>query len=67
MGFWATVWVVLMVLWLVLGCYAGWTTIPPGTPGGPVVHLGPVLGYTLLPWACVAILGYLILGGGGIR
>jgi len=53
MSFWPTVFVCLMILWLVLGIYVGYE---PAKPYGAV-------GTTLLPWACVAILGALVLGG----
>jgi hypothetical protein len=51
MGFWAVVWVVLMVLWLFGGCYLTWD---PNRPHG--------IGSTLLPWVCVAILGAMVFG-----
>lgn len=50
------VFVVLMLLWLFLGCYTGW-------PAGGNPPIGPLLGTTLLPWLCVAILGYIVLTG----
>ena len=40
--------------WLVFGIYWGWD---PGKPYG--------LGNTLIPWACVAILGYCFFAGIG--
>lgn len=50
---WMVVFVVLMVLWLAWGFYA----VPwRDNPGG--------LGGTLIPWACVAILGWQMFGGG---
>lgn len=52
MGLWATVWVVLMVLWLFFGAYWTWD---PAKPAG--------LGNTLIPWICVAILGAILFGG----
>jgi hypothetical protein len=55
MSFWAVVFIVLMIVWLLGGCYVG-----RGRP-----DYGPsILGYTILLWACVAILGYIILGAG---
>lgn len=50
MSFWAVVFIVLMLFWLVFGCYWGWE---PARPVG--------IGTTILPWACVAILGYIVL------
>lgn len=55
MSFLAVVYVVLMILWLFFGCYTGWD---PARPYG--------VGTTLLPWLCVALLGYLLLGGAGV-
>ncbi len=46
MLFVAVIWTVLMLFWLVFGGYTGWD---PDRP-----HL---FGNTLLPWACVAIIG----------
>lgn len=59
MSFWGVVFIVLMLMWLFFGCYTGWS----GSAGQP--NFGPVIGNTLIPWACVAILGYIVLGGGG--
>lgn len=53
MSFWAVVFVVLMILWLFGVSYL---TYDPAR--GPVS-----LGGTLLPWACVAILGAMQFGG----
>jgi len=47
------VFVVLMILWLFFGC---WWNYTPASPGG--------LGNTLIPWICVAILGWVLFGGG---
>lgn len=55
MGFWATIFIVLMLLWLFGGGYAVYS----GPSPSPVVFFGG----TFLPWACVAILGALVLGG----
>lgn len=52
---WVVVWVVLMILWLVLGCSVGWD------PARPQL----VLGGTLIPWTCVLILGLIIFGAFG--
>lgn len=46
------VWVVLMVIWLIFGCYIGYD------PVRPVIVVG-----TLIPWACVAILGWCLFKG----
>lgn len=57
MSFWGVVFIVLMLIWLFGGAYGNYT-------GGV---FNPV-GYgtsTVLPWCCVAILGYIILAGGG--
>lgn len=47
------IFVVLMCIWLFGGCYLAWE---PNRPIG--------LGGTLLPWLCVAILGWVVFGGG---
>ncbi len=56
MTIWVVIWVVLMILWLVLGCYTTWTPTAPHAVGN-----------TLIPWACVLILGLIMFGaiGGG--
>jgi hypothetical protein len=59
MSFRGVVFVVLMLLWLVPGCYTGY--IGRAGEGGPDFRL--VVGSTLIPWACVAILGWIVLGG----
>jgi hypothetical protein len=56
MTLWAIVFVVLMLFWLFGG---GFVAYSGGAFNGR--YFG---GYTLLPWCCVAILGYMILGGG---
>ncbi len=48
---WLVIWVVLMVLWIALGCY--WMY----EPGKPVN-----MGNTIIPWACVLILGLIVFG-----
>lgn len=53
---WFVVWVVLMVLWLVLDLYY----VPPGSP--PV---GPRVAGSVVPWACVLILGLFVFGAFG--
>jgi hypothetical protein len=47
---WVVVWVVLMILWLVYGGY-GYDRANPHAIGG-----------TLIPWACVLILGLILFG-----
>jgi len=62
-GIFGVVFVVLMILWLVLGCWVGYGD---GSPA----NFRPIVGNTLIPWVCVAILGYIVLGGpsgGGFR
>lgn len=54
MSFWAVVFIVCMIVWLFGGAYWSYDAARPY-----------LLGNTLLPWACVAILGYILLGGGG--
>lgn len=51
MTIWVVIWVVLMILWLFGGVY---TSRDPASPR--------LLGGTLLPWACVLILGLVLLG-----
>ncbi len=48
------IFVVLMMFWLFGGCYWTWDPARPA-----------VIGNTLIPWLCVAILGWIIFGGGG--
>lgn len=48
------VWIVLMVIWLIFGCYWGWKPDQPA-----------LLGNTLIPWACVLILGLVVFGAIG--
>jgi hypothetical protein len=54
MSIWLVVWVVLMILWLIGG---GWVA----NQGGPFngTHFA---GHTLIPWACVLILGLFVFG-----
>lgn len=55
MSFWAVVFVVLMVLWLFGGAYGNYTD--------PQGFKFPVfVSSSLVPWVCVAILGWLVLG-----
>jgi hypothetical protein len=49
---WCVIWTVLMIFWLL---YGGYTTWDPQRPA--------VLGSTLIPWACVLILGLILFGG----
>jgi hypothetical protein len=51
MTFWAVVWVVLMIMWLCGGLYWGYDPARPA-----------LVGNTLLPWVCVAILGAIAFG-----
>lgn len=51
MNFWGVVFVVLMVLWLFLGFYP---MIDRVTPVG--------FGTVMIPWCCVAILGWQFFG-----
>ena len=52
---WCVIWTCLMLFWLFFGCYSGWN---PATP-----NLGPLIGSTIIPWACVLILGLVLFGG----
>ncbi len=54
MSVWVVVWVVLMILWLVGG---GWVSYEGAAFNAP--RFG---GGTLLPWACVLILGLILFG-----
>jgi hypothetical protein len=56
MTIWVVIWVVLMILWLAGGCYWSWD---PAKPQG--------VGNTLLPWACVLILGLIMFGAVGTQ
>lgn len=47
------VYVVAMMFWLFSGCYVGYDATKP--------HM--LVGNTLIPWACVAILGWKMFGG----
>jgi hypothetical protein len=53
---WIVIWTVLMLFWLFFGSYLNWNPQQPR-----------MLGNTLIPWACVLILGLVIFGaiGGG--
>lgn len=46
------IFVVLMMFWLFFGCYSGWN------PQQPIL-----IGNTLIPWLCVAILGWILFQG----
>jgi hypothetical protein len=48
----ATIFVVLMMFWLFFGSYLSWD---PARPYG--------LGNTIIPWLCVAILGFVVFNG----
>ncbi len=52
MSFLAVIFVVLMLFWLFFGCYTTWD---PNRP--------QVVGSTIIPWVCVAILGYVMFAG----
>lgn len=54
MSFLMVIFVVLMCLWLFGGCYISWNPTSPGV----------AIGGTIIPWACVAIIGYVLFGGG---
>ncbi len=54
MSFLAVVFIVLMIIWLFSGGYAAYNPGP-----GPWLYAN-----ALVPWACVAILGYILLTGG---
>ncbi len=49
----ATIFVVLMMFWLFFGCYTTWDAARPQG-----------IGTTIIPWLCVALLGWIVLGGG---
>ncbi len=55
MSFLAVVFVVLMLFWLLCGVYGAYNPGP-----GPWLY-----GNALIPWLCVAIIGYVVLAGGG--
>ncbi len=58
MSFLAVVFVVVLLLWLFGGGY--WAYSGPN-PNPMAFGAG-----TLLPWVCVAILGYVVFGGGAL-
>jgi hypothetical protein len=47
------IFVVLMMFWLFGGCYWSWNPTNPSA-----------IGNTVIPWLCVAILGWIMFGGG---
>lgn len=49
---WAVVFIVLMLFWLFFGCYSSWD---PARPQG--------IGTTIIPWICMAILGWVVFNG----
>ena len=54
MTIWVVIWVVFMILWLVGGgfvCYEG-----------PAFNGRHFIGYSLIPWVCVLILGLIMFG-----
>ncbi len=51
---WCVIWVVFMLFWLFFGCYINWNPAQPR-----------MMGNTLIPWACVLILGLIIFGAVG--
>ena len=55
MSFWGVVFIVLMILWFVLGI-SGYDKEKGWQP----------LGNAIIPWACVAILGYCFFAGTGV-
>ncbi len=52
------VFVVLMMFWLFGGGYVAYT----GDRFNPIIFGGG----TLIPWLCVAIIGYVVFGGGSL-
>ncbi len=46
------VFVVLMMFWLFFGCYHSWNPTNPA-----------LVGNTVIPWLCVAILGWIVFQG----
>ncbi len=56
MSVWMTIWVVLMILWLFGGSFIAYDG---QTSAFNVRSFG---GYTLIPWACVLILGLILFG-----
>jgi hypothetical protein len=50
------VWVVLMMFWLFFGCYIGLEGPKPA-----------LINNTIIPWMCVAILGYAVFSGVPVR
>jgi hypothetical protein len=49
------IFVVLMMFWLFCGSYPMW--------GGPEPNRGVLLGSSIIPWICVAILGWILFSG----
>ncbi len=54
MSIWMVIWVVLMILWLFGGSFVAYD--------GTVFNVRHFGGYTLIPWACVLILGLILFG-----
>lgn len=53
------IFVVLMMFWLFGGGYVVYSA-PPAANTNVIVLFGT---HTLIPWACVAILGWIVFGG----
>lgn len=51
---WMVIWIVLMMFWIVFGCYM---TYDPAQPKGLV--------NVVIPWLCVLLLGLMVFGAVG--
>jgi hypothetical protein len=51
---WEVIFIVLMMFWLVFGCYWHYDRVAPYS-----------LGNTIIPWLCVLILGLIVFGAVG--
>ncbi len=54
MSIWVTIWVVLMCFWLFGGCYVAYD--------GSAFNGKTFVGYSLIPFLCVLILGLILFG-----
>ena len=56
------IFVVFMIFWFIGGGYYAYQPVPGGAPGFNPIGFGAS---TLIPWICVAILGWVVFNGHG--